>query len=268
MGILTKIVKSKFGKVMDTAAAIYSNPIKAIKTIGKETTLKELTAEAKSKPLSTQITKTVLSTAGYASVALGAASVATKGIAASAASLIPSTLKGKVIAAAAAPIVLGAVIKEPSKTLGAVASAPSELAEFGGDVATFAASPSIETAKEIIKESPIISAGLGILGVAAVGAAAANVVGGVLTREEMKKQTAAFEKQAELMGSSSVGVSGETAILPERTTITTGKKQYKRHTAKKTPSVRQSVRVNIINKPSNTGIKVYNKRYINERLLN
>lgn len=49
----------------------------------------------------------------------------------------------------------------------------------------------------------------------------------------------------------------ETPITPQTTTITTGRKPYKRRRATKTPLVRQSVRVEIINAP-----KLSNKTYL------
>lgn len=197
MGWLKKLTKSKFGKAMDTFSAVFSNPIKSVKAVvSKKTTIKQVTKAHFAKPLKSQIAKTVLSTAGYATALYGGAAAVSAakagtlkaGVAVAAKSLIPKTIKGKVIAAVAAPIVVGAVIKEPTKVLSKVAAAPSELAQFGGDVATFAAEPSLETAKQIIKESPIISAGLALAGVAAVGVGAAGVVGGIRTRQELKNK--------------------------------------------------------------------------------
>lgn len=65
-------------------------------------------------------------------------------------------------------------------------------------------------------------------------------------------------------------IGGENAILPETTSISQNgvkKTSYKRRRAKKSPSVRQSVRVNIINKPVTTGIRIQNKKYISKRVL-
>lgn len=56
-----------------------------------------------------------------------------------------------------------------------------------------------------------------------------------------------------------VGISGETPLTPETTSIQTGKRRYKRRSKKITPSVRQSVRVNIVNTNQN-------KRYIKNTL--
>lgn len=54
------------------------------------------------------------------------------------------------------------------------------------------------------------------------------------------------EPEEQLIPEKAVGIEGEVPITPEVTTITTGKKPYKRRRAKITPSVRQYVRVNVI----------------------
>lgn len=262
---LTKVVKSPFGKVMDTFSAVFTHPIKAATAIvSKKSTIKGVTKAHFEQPLKTQITQTILTTGGYVATLYAGAAVATKGLAASVGTLIPTTLKGKVIAAVVAPVALGAVIKSP-ELVGKTLSAPAELAQFGGDVASFAADPSLAGAKQIITESPLISAGIAAAGLVIGGAA----VSGVLQRQEMKKQTAALEASAAAAAMGGKGFySGESPILPERTSVSPTRAPSKRRRATKTPSVRQSLRVNIINKPVATGVRILNKRYINQELLN
>ena len=100
-------------------------------------------------------------------------------------------------------------------------------------------------------------------------------ISGALTRKEIKEQGKSLQQAVagrgglitqpaqQLTKEKPVGVEGEAPILPETTTISSGKRRYKRRTAKKTPSVRQSVRVNVIANPKSTGMKIINKKYIN-----
>lgn len=263
---LTKVVKSPVGKVMDTVSATFSHPIQTAAAIVSPTkTIKQVTEKHFSQSVAKQTTDTVLATGGYVAALYAGAAVATKGLAASMKVLIPATLKGKVIAGVTAPIALGAVIQSP-ELLGKAAGAPSELAQFGGDVAKFAADPSADTFKDILEESPVISAVVAGAGIVVAGKAVLPAISGYLTREEMEKQTAALEKSAAAAGGNYIG--GGSPILPATSTITTGRKPYKRRAAKKTPSVRQSVVVSIINKPVTAGIRISNKRYIKNELLN
>jgi hypothetical protein len=266
-----------FGKVMDTLTTAFVHPIKTVTAIVSPTkTVAQVTKEHFAQPLSKQLTETVLTTAGYAGAVLGAGAVASKGLLASAQALIPATTKGKIIASIVAPVALGAVIKTPS-TLGKVAELPAELGQFGGDVSTFIAEPSLASAKEILKESPIISATLGAVGLVAVGTGVANVVSGVLTRKEMEEQTAIFQEQADLMAQGQSGQlikekslgSGGIAPTQETQDLTPSRKRRKSRTAKKTPSVMQSVRLNIINNNKNAySVQRIKERYINEPLYN
>lgn len=262
---LTKIVKSPVGKAMDTFSAVFTHPIQSVGAVfSKEKTIKQVTKKHFEQPLKTQITQTILTTGGYVASLYAGAAVATKGLAASVGTLIPTTLKGKAIAVIAAPVVIGAVVKSP-ELIGKAAGAPAELAQFGGDVAGFAADPSLESAKQIITESPLISAGIAAAGLVIGGAA----VSGVLQRQEMKKQTAALEASAAAAEMGGKGFySGDSPILPERVGVTPTKTASKRRRATKKPSVKQSVRINIISRPVATGLRVTNKRYINQELLN
>ena len=74
-----------------------------------------------------------------------------------------------------------------------------------------------------------------------------------------------YQPKEQLTKSKPVGIEGESPILPERTKVTTGKRSYKKRRAKKQPSVKQSVKINIINRP--TGLKITNRNYLNEKTL-
>ena len=56
-------------------------------------------------------------------------------------------------------------------------------------------------------------------------------------------------------------------ITAETTTITTGKAPSKPRKKKKTPSVRQSVKINIIASPRAIGQQLINKKYIKNEML-
>lgn len=257
-----KVVYSKFGSVMNTASAVFSNPIKSITAIvSSKSTIKDVTTAHFEKPLSAQITKTVLATAGYASVLYAGGAVATKGAGVVAKSLIPATLKGKVIGAVATPLVLGAVIQSPA-LIGKTLEAPEQLAEFGADLSGVIADPSVEGFIDLAKGSPVITSVIagGVLGTGAL--VGANIISGIKTR-----------KAIEGIGNvgAPVGLSGGVAqnpILPETMTVSPTKTQSKRRRATKKQPIKQSVRVNIINRPVTTGLRMTNKRYLNNELLN
>lgn len=287
MGLLSSLVSkvktSVVGKALDTLSAAFIKPVETVKAIISPTkTVADVVKQVEKQSLTKNITSTVLNTATAAAavVGVGAISAASKAgtLATSAASvaksLIPSTAKGKVIAAVAAPVIVGAIAKEPVKAIKAAVSAPTELAKFGGDVATFAANPSIETAKQVIKESPVISA---IVGTAAIGTAIATVapaVSAYLQREVVKEQTEVLKEAITAIPQSSSGVvyaadvqpiSPSVPITPETKAITSGSAIKKRRKAKvKEKPLNVSQRVNVI--VSNQNI-LRNKRYLNKELL-
>lgn len=100
------------------------------------------------------------------------------------------------------------------------------------------------------------------LGLGVVGAGAGMVLEKVLEKKEEQEliltpATMPPVLESALLPEKSVGTA-ETPILPETTTITTGKKPYKRRRATKIQAVRQSVKININNRA--TGTKYINKR--------
>lgn len=105
--------------------------------------------------------------------------------------------------------------------------------------------------KEVAKTVGLI-AGVGTLGVAA------GIIG-----EKVLSSDKVTETEKALIASSDTGT-----ILPATTTVSPSRASYRRRTAQKTPSVIQSVRINVINRPVTTGFRVTNKRYIKERIFN
>jgi len=109
---------------------------------------------------------------GAVAVAPAAAGAAAKaGIQSLAKSYAASSLTTKVVVAAAVPIVGSAVLQSPKLQKGLI-NAPSSLANFGTNVGEFAENPSIEKAKDVFKENPIIAGGI-------AAAAAATIGGGI-----------------------------------------------------------------------------------------
>jgi hypothetical protein len=222
--------------------------------------------------------------AGTAVAAAGAAVAASSSATAIATKLIPTTTKGKVIAAVATPVAAGAIIEKPKETTKAIISLPSNLANVGANIADLATDPSLSNAVDLVKENPVIVGGA----VAAAGTAAivgvSNLVSGTLTRREMREQTAAFEEQAQAAkeqvkilqnattlptttnqvqsipattGSSPAAAS---PVLPQTQTITatTGSSSTKRKKSSRKPlqsKISQSVRVNVI------GVSSANRTY-------
>jgi len=124
-------------------------------------------------------TNKVLSTAAsnpFVTALGGAVAVAPKAaITAAGAGFNALPTSGKVATVLATPVIIGAVASNPA-IVKDVASAPRELSEFGADASSFLANPSKESFGNLIENSPIISSGLAIAGVAAVSPAIVSAV--------------------------------------------------------------------------------------------
>lgn len=109
-------------------------------------------------------------------------------------SLIPKSVTGKIAAAAAVPIVAGVVASNPIASFNAVAQAPSSFANFGYNVGDFAQNPSVEGAKKIFRENPIVAGIVGTLGVIGVGGGlglAANTIATLINSKATRQNTEA-----------------------------------------------------------------------------
>lgn len=277
MGLLSKIglaVPVTIGNVITKGLS---------KITGKEygtTTIKEASETTFGKVLGTAITGTAAALAG---TAISASSTATAAVI----KLIPATTKGKVIAAVAAPVAIGAITEKPKETTKAIISLPSNLANVGANIADLATNPSLSNATDLIKENPVIVGGA----IAATGVAAAavlsNTIQGSLTRSQIAEQTEVFQEQADIMKQ---GLTGNVSTLPTTTnqvqtipattgtssaatapvlpqtqtlTATTGSTSTKRKKSSRKPlqsKISQSVKLNIINTSSANRIT---KKYIN-----
>ena len=147
------------------------------------------------------IVTTLVSTAVVGGAILAAAPAAATGAAGSAArsaalAIIPTTPKTIAVTAIAAPVVYGVVKSNPAGAQNAVSAAPSALSNVGENLGKVISNPSVEGVKELIADNPVLVGGAAAAAVIAGGAASAGIIGGVLTRDELQKQTDAFERQA------------------------------------------------------------------------
>jgi len=270
MGLLSSIGKG-IAKSLDVLTVSLAHPIAtATAVVSKKSTVQDVITQHFAQPLKSQIKDIVLGTAGIASTVVAGAAVGTAAkagtLAPAAAKLIPSTLKGKVIAAVAAPVVVGAVVNQPVKSLTTVAKAPSELATFGGGIANFAASPSIESGKQLVSESPLLASAAGLLIAGGAVAKLAPAIATARQTEAIQEQTQAMLDQKEItvidksadfktMPSESLAPQAPVAPQTQKTSATTPKKR-KKHVSKPTiTSVSQRVNVIVANKQSNKYIK-------------
>lgn len=265
MGFFSSLKKSVAGG-LDTLSAIYSHPKTTLTGIAKLAlpSTRQEGAEAvmgaikktKKEGAGKTIVRTVTHTAIASATLLGAGTVAGRAVVAKI--LIPTTVKG--VIKTAGVVALGAGALSTSQTVRSVASDPAKIPElaFGGGqiVGKAIEGEALPDIKQALITGGLVGAGV----VAGVGVVAVG-------KKLLDKAPSIITPREQLITEKPLGVA-ESPILPETQTITTGKKTYKRRTAKKMPSVRQSVRVQVLNRPVNTGIRITNKKYLNQELLN
>lgn len=264
MGILAKVglaVPVTIGNLITKGINLVAG-----KEIGKTTTIKEASETKFGKVLGTAITGAGVALAGTAIAASSAATAAVT-------KLIPATTKGKVIAAVATPVAVGAVVEKPKETTKAIISLPSNLANVGANIATLATDPSISNAVNLVKENPLIVGGAAAAAGVASAAVLSNTIQGSLTRSQIAEQTEVLKdiqnvttspttsNQVQTIpattGSSSAAV---TPVLPQTQTLTTttGSASTKRKKSTRKPlqsKISQSVRVNVV------GVSSANRTY-------
>lgn len=288
MGLFGNIVKAVY-KPLDVAITTFAHPIKVASAILSPTkTVSQVVAQTTAQTKSKQITDVILAGVGYATAGASVAKVATVGVAKAASALIPSTMKGKAIAAAVAIPTVGAIVSQPSATLGAISKTPSALANVGGNIAKAAANPSVENFKNIVTENPVI-VGAAVTGAALLGAS--KLLPAIATArqtEAIQEQTQAIEaatpkivesgkvKLTELPDGSRVSQQPEytpspVAVTPSTSAISAGNaktspKRKRRVTRQIQGNISQKVNVVLQNRSNSTGLHL-SKRYINRELL-
>jgi hypothetical protein len=282
MGILSSVSKflttNPVGKAvtkgLDTFTGVVTNPITAIT---KGTTASTAAFKA-ATPIQNAI-KTVINTGTVAATVVGAGAVAKGGTATlvnAAKALIPGSTKGKVIAAIAAPVVIGAAINQPAKVAQAALNTPASLANFGGNAANLLANPSLANAKTLVTENPLISTLVGGAAVATIGGGvglAANTVATYLNSKATKENTLGTDGGSIVATESQMlapeMAASNTPITAQTETVSQGiprKKSRKKKVSRSIPSINQKVNVIVSNKSSSVGIRS-SKKYLNRQLL-
>jgi len=168
--------KERLANVGNTLLAAVTG--KGVKSNTGQKTVDKVLGAAASNPFVTALPVAV-ARAPVAAATAGKAAIA---------SLTP---KQAVIAAVATPVVIGAVASNP-KLIGKAAKAPSELARFGADAGQLIADPSIDNAKQLLKESPLIAGGIALGTAAAVGGGAVAALSNLATRQAIEDNTDAI----------------------------------------------------------------------------
>jgi len=251
-----KVLAGRVGSVMETITVGFVQPFKTIKAIVGEGTVKEVRKEFMDKPLGEQLTGVALSTAGYIGAGKIASVIKSKGLASTIAKAVPKTTKGKFIAGAIGVPLASSIIQTPESTLGKIASVPTELAEFGGGVGKFISEPSLETAKELFKGSPLITTGLGLIGASTIAKGVIPALGQVATAKIL---TGGKVPPATGGGVPVATPTTSPVLLPARQTVTTTTKRRSYKTKPKKTSISQRVNINIGRNIKNKTIR-YNKK--------
>lgn len=203
--------------------------------------------------------------------------------------LIPTTTKGKIVGTAASLVGVGLVKSNPLKAAEVAVSTPSNLINFGSNVGGFLTDPSIENAKKIIKENPIISGVTAATILGSVGLGAAGIVSNIMNTRATKENTNAMETLGNLpqgdrdirifleepqspskpIPSGGNGVTPLAPITPETKSISAGRTKKARRSKKtpKIPNISQRVNVIVSNKSSSIGIKNSSKNYLKREVL-
>jgi hypothetical protein len=179
--------------------------------------------------------------------------------------------KQTVIAAVAAPAVYG-VVKQTGtfESAKAIAKAPSELAQFGGDVANLAQNPSLESAKQLIQESPIISTAVAAAGALALGKALVPAVVATQQTSAIKEQTEAIKGATAGYVVSPSGTEGvlplspSVPVTPPTKTVEAGTQRRRRRIKAKTTTGNITQRVNVLVSNRNA---IATKKYIRRNVL-
>jgi len=262
--------------VMNVATVSFVHPIQTVQAIISPTkTVAQVVEKHFEQPLSSQLIETTVSTLGYGLVAGGTAAVVAKGVAASAAALIPTTLKGAAVAAVAYPTAIGVTIAAPS-ILGKVLGAPQELALFAGDAATLLTEkPTLEGAKSFLEQHPYLTAATALAALTAAGFGALKLSGLIASFYQTKAAKKFLDE--DIPKEKDIPIKTEETIAPtapitpktERVVTTAAKTSgKKRKSSIKAPTQNISQRVNVIvaNKANSTGIRQTHK-YLNRELL-
>lgn len=276
LGSIGKIVKTVTTAVIPTKEKI-SNVGNVLNAAFNPFSKSTITATTGSKTLNTVLETVANHPYVSAGVVAGGITLATKpALAVSAAkSLIPTSTKGKIAAAVVTPVIVGAVVQKPAQTLKAAISAPSSLANFGGNAANLIAAPSVSNLKTLVTENPVIAASAGLAGAAVIGGGiglAANTAATFLNTRATKENTGLPEaipmaaatdtlpSSTQIVQTSATppvsSIAPTTPVTPQTSAVTRTSRGIKKYKKKAQIPSTISQRVNVMIDSSN------NKRYI------
>jgi len=172
---------------------------------------------------------------------------------------------GKAATIVAAPIVIGAVSSNPGLVAQA-GTAPSQLSEFGKDIGAVTKNPTVQGFKDVFVNSPVLSTGTALLGIAAIGGGTAAAISTIANTRAIKENTRAINAPTAPVGvlptspamdlptspqSGTIAAPQEQPLTPETQVLGKEVKSPTRSIAKRrsTPkaSIANAVRVNIFN---------------------
>jgi len=210
-----------------------------------KTTAEQRAAELKKFGIGLAITAPIIAVGAIP----GAAAVVGRAAAFAGKKVITAAIKKPVTAIVVSGIAVSGALPTIAKTL-------FKAGKVTGEVITGEKALTGETIAEVGK-------GVGaLLGIGAVGTIAGVIGKKILTKEDKVPK----EIVGALPTEKPVGIEGA-PITPETVSLTEKKRPYKARRAKKVPSVRQLVKINIINRPVATGMRITNKRYISQEIL-
>jgi len=173
---------SKIARVALKPSVAIGNAISnAIKPGSGKTTSAQLASTTAGKVLGTAIAATG---AGLAVAAVPAAAAVS--VAKSAGSSIAKTAAANPIKTAiAVPIAIGVLSSDPTAPI----KATGQLAQFGSDIGSFTKDPSLESGKEIISNSPLISTALATAGLVTVGKGVLPAIASIENTRAIRENT-------------------------------------------------------------------------------
>ena len=258
MGLFSKL----FYKVADPLLTIGGSPIKSAKAVFTKTKFKDVQKDffAQSKFKQAQDFALNVAAFGGAATSVGRAAVVKS------AKVLAPKLFGTVPRAATTLFAAGVISKSPS-TRKFISGAPERLFTQGGNLGTFIEKPKAEKDKALEDTSVLekvedfgIKAGLVLAGAGLVTVVAPKVkdkVVDIFTKDQTPKELPIVSTSP--VNSAPVGAApiSTSPILPETTTVSPTRKKSKRRRKPRVTNVKQSVRVNVVNRASN-------RRYINK----
>lgn len=285
MGLLSNItgaIASAAGSTIKAIPAVFSHPVTAI--------TKGITAAEKQlydKSLTGQLADAAKAGTAYAVAAVAGTSSVVRGAVSKVVTPVVSSV-GKTIAAnpvktaiIALPVA-GAIAAQPGKTIQAIASTPTGLVNVGKNVANLAAEPSVENAKTLVTENPVIVGSAAAAAAIGIGKTLIPAIATATQTSAIKEQTKAIENATSSINApvpvaaapvASIPTAPQTPITPATQPLiasagsgTSTSKRKKRSSKAVMAPINQKVNVIVNNRSSSIGIR-QTKKYLNREVL-